>query len=87
MTTAGLNKKVLREKMLRDIHESEMDYLAAIRRLEGVRQNLSEWDEEKREARLIRAMYDVQYSRELLVEYQQRLKDDDNDKETTGRSV
>lgn len=87
MTTMALNEKVLREKVLRDIHESEMDYLAAIRRLEGVRQNLSEWDEEKREARLIRAMYDVQYSRELLVEYQQRLKDDDNDKETTGRSV
>ena len=87
MTTMGLNQKVLREKVLRDIHESEMDYLAAIRRLEAVRQNLAEWDEEKREARLIRAMYDVQYSRELLVEYQQRLKDDDNDKETTGRSV
>jgi uncharacterized protein YdiU (UPF0061 family) len=87
MTTMGLNQKVLREKVLRDIHESEMDYLAAIRRLEGVRQNLSEWDEEKREARISRAMYDVQYSRELLVEYQQRLKDDDNDKETTGRSV
>jgi hypothetical protein len=83
----GLNKKVLREKVLRDIHESEMDYLAAIRRLEGVRQNLSEWDEEKREARLIRAMYDVQYSRELLVEYQQRLKDDDNDKAITGREI
>ena len=83
----GLNQKVLREKVLRDIHESEMDYLAAIRRLEGVRQNLAEWDEEKREARLIRAMYDVQYSRELLVEYQQRLKDDDNDKETTGREI
>lgn len=87
MTTMGLNQKVLREKVLRDIHESEMDYLAAIRRLEAVRQNLLEWDEEKREARLIRAMYDVQCSRELLVEYQQRLKDDDNDKETTGREI
>lgn len=83
----GLNQKVLREKVLRDIHESEMDYLAAIRRLEAVRQNLLEWDEEKREARLIRALYDVQCSREMLVEYQQRLKDDDNDKEIAGRSV
>ena len=83
----GLNQKVLREKVLRDIHESEMDYLAAIRRLEAVRQNLLEWDEEKREARLIRALYDVQCSRELLVEYQQRLKDDDNDKETIRREI
>lgn len=70
-----LSEKVLREKRQRDVHESEMDYLAAIRRLEAVRQNLVEWDDEKREARLIRAMYDVQYSRELLVQYQQRLNE------------